>query len=284
VNRVEDREQAVYEWGKLVWDQLFLKRVARAYRFKVLDEGESPMLAPPSVQVMVTDNHATRELVKEYTSPMPELVPVARILDIPLRKQEDSKGNNIRGKCQSAALASAMQYFGTAVNLEDIVAYTYDAEYAASGIWPRVIQAAHEFGFDAYLDRFRDWVAVREALAENKVILCSLTMPEGKIYYAPPYPDLEGHIVALNGITEDGRVVVTDSTRYLTRAGKGFRCQWYMPDFEKVWMRRKGGVGMVICPPPGARQRLVEELPPFPQYARYEMMRDEGTTVTVGSE
>jgi hypothetical protein len=274
VNLVEDRKQAVFDWGKLVWDQLFLKRKAVAFRFKVVSEGEELLHTAPSLQVMVTDNHASQDLVSQYTELIPETVPAARLLDLPLRKQEDSKGNDIRGKCQSAALATAMQYFGTMVNLEDIVPFTYDPEYNASGIWPRVIQAAREFGFDAYIDRFRDWVAVREALAENKVILCSITMPADYLYYAPAYPEMEGHIVALNGITEDGRVVVTDSTRYLTRAGKGFRCQWYMQDFEKVWMFRKGGVGMVICPPPGAQQRLVDELEPFPERARRAVMTE----------
>jgi hypothetical protein len=208
------------------------------FRVKVVGEGETLLNVPPSLLVIVTDNHPSRELVAQFADPAPEMIPVARILDIPLRKQEDSSGNDIRGKCQSAALASAMQYFGKTIDLEQIIPFTYDPEYKASGIWPRVIQAAIEFGFDADTDRFRNWIAVRKAIAENKVILCSITMPADDIYYAPPYPGMEGHLVALNGITEDGRVVVTDSTRRLTRAGKGFRCQWYVPDSQVTFGAR----------------------------------------------
>ncbi len=70
------------------------------------------------------------------------------------------------------------------------------------------------------------------------------------------------HIVALCGVTDDGRVVVTDSA--LGKSGTGYLCQWRMSDFEKVWMETKGGVAMVIRPPPGAKTRLVEKLPGFP--------------------
>ena len=59
------------------------------------------------------------------------------------------------------------------------------------------------------------------------------------------------------------RVVVTDSA--LGKSGRGYLCQWLQSDFEKVWMRTKGGVAMVICPPAGAVVRAVTNLPPFPK-------------------
>jgi hypothetical protein len=98
-------------------------------------------------------------------------------------------------------------------------------------------------------------------VAENKVILCSITMPPGN-YKAPPYPKMGGHIVALNGVTDDGRVVVTDSA--LWKDNRGYCLQWYTEDFEKIWMKNKGGVGLVICPPAQARMKLIQNLPPFP--------------------
>ena len=86
-------------------------------------------------------------------------------------------------------------------------------------------------------------------------------MPRGQ-YKAPPYPQIGGHIVALNGVTDDGRVVVTDSA--LWKTNRGYCLQWFQEDFEEVWMKTKGGVGMVICPPPQAQMKLVKNLPPFP--------------------
>ena len=63
-------------------------------------------------------------------------------------------------------------------------------------------------------------------------------------------------------LLQDGRVVVTDSA--LWKDNRGYRLQWLKEDFEKVWMKTKGGVGMVICPPPQAQVKLMQNLPPFP--------------------
>jgi hypothetical protein len=72
-------------------------------------------------------------------------------------------------------------------------------------------------------------------------------MPKNDQYIAPPYGSIGGHIVALNGVTDDGRVVVTDSTSVVGK--DGYLEQWRREDFEKIWMRNKGGVGMVISTP-----------------------------------
>jgi hypothetical protein len=259
---VDKRKEPVFEWGKVAMDQLLLQRKAKTFQFKIVDEGDSTLSGPPSFSVVATDNSPTRALAQRYTpkrdtSPSPTL-----ILDLPLRRQADSKGTPIPDRCQSAALATAMQYFDKPVGLEDIVPLTFDVEYDFPGIWPRTIGAGIQFGFEAYIDRFRDWDYVKKTVAENKVILCSIKMPPGQ-YKAPPYPQIGGHIVALNGVTDDGRVVVTDSA--LWKTNRGYCCQWFKEDFEKVWMKTKGGVGMVICPPAQATVKVIKNLPPFPR-------------------
>jgi Peptidase_C39 like family len=261
IRQVEKRKEPEFEWGKIAMDQVLLRRKAKSFQFKIVNEGSSPLKQPPSFYVIVTDNTPTPALARHY-APRPEgLAAQTVILDLPLRRQADSKGTPMSDRCQSAALASAMQYFGKPVGLEDIVPLTYDVEYDFPGIWPRTIGAGLQHGFEAYIDRFRNWADVRRTVAQNKVILCSITMPPGD-YKAPPYPKIGGHIVALNGVTEDGRVVVTDSA--LWKDNCGYCLQWYTEDFEKIWMKNKGGVGMVICPPPQAQMKLIHNLPPFP--------------------
>ncbi|HOC55247.1 MAG TPA: C39 family peptidase [Verrucomicrobiota bacterium] len=262
VKPASKRTEPVFEWGKVAMDQLLLKRKTASFQFRVVDEGDSPLSQPPAFSVVVTDNSPTPALAKRYAPRRKAATAPARILDLPLRRQADSQGNAIPDRCQSAALATAMEYFGKPIGLEDIVPLTFDVEYDYPGIWPRTIGAAIQHGFEAYIDRFRDWDSVRKTVAENKVILCSIKMLPGQ-YKAPPYPQMGGHIVALNGVTDDGRVVVTDSA--LWKSGRGYRLQWFQEDFEKVWMQTKGGVGMVICPPAGARPKLVPDLPPFPE-------------------
>jgi len=218
------RTEPVFEWGKVAMDQLLLKRKAASFQFRVVDEGDSALSRPPAFSVVVTDNSPTPALVKRYAPRGKAATAPARILDLPLRRQADSKGNAIPDRCQSAALATAMEYFGKPIGLEDIVPLTFDVEYDYPGIWPRTIGAAIQHGFEAYIDRFRDWDSVRKTVAENKVILCSMKMLPGQ-YKAPPYPQMGGHIVALNGVTDDGRVVVTDSA--LWKSGRGYRLQWF---------------------------------------------------------
>ena len=263
VNLIENRKLPEFDEGRIEYDQLLLNRKANTYQFKIVSEGEKPLSILPSFHIIYTDNSPsskTRETlnVQANPEPHPEIV-----FDLPLNAQKDSNGNRMVGRCQSAALSTALEFFGRKYDLEKIVEWTDDPEYQKNGIWPKTVGAGVQLGFDAYIDRFRDWQHVRETLMKNRVILCSITMPKDGDYIAPPYSSMTGHIVALNGITDDGRVVVTDSA--LIRDQRGYLCQWLKEDFEKIWMINKGGVGMVICPPPGFSPRLVENLPEFPK-------------------
>jgi hypothetical protein len=238
-------------------DFLKLEVKAERFRFRVQAAGTNELASPPALNVVVSAPTTTSVTPAKRIAK----VPPARVLDVPLRRQLNTEGVWIKDRCQSAALASALQYFGRTVPLEDILPHTFDPEYGYPGIWPRVIGAAAEFGVDGYIERFRDWAAVRQALAENKLILCSIRLKAGECQ-SPPYASMGNHIVVLNGISEDGRVVVTDSA--LGKSGTGYLCQWWQSDFAKIWMQTKGGVAMVLCPPAGAVPQVVTNLPAFP--------------------
>lgn len=271
VKIIKERKKPVFKNGYIDMDWLILSKKANKFRFKIESEGQKTLGNLPSMNAVISDNNPSLELYDKYKQSIvidkdaPE-----KILDIPFRKQADSKGNYMPDRCQTAALSSAMQYLGKKIGLEKIAVFTTDEEYNAFGLWPRTIQAGKEFGFSGYIDRFRNWDYVRKTIAENKVILCSITMPKDDVYKAPPYPSMSGHIIVLNGITNDGRVVVTDSALSKGENPAGFRCQWLKEDFEKIWMRNKGGVGMVICPIPDSEMKLVTDLPPFPDRTKKE--------------
>ncbi len=255
---ITNRRRPTFDRGMVDMDWLKLTAKATGFRFKVVSAGTGLLVSPPALTVVVTDNHPAAEGVG---APAESEEPPGRVLDVPLRRQLNSQGQWMKDRCQSAALASTLEYYGKSVRLEEIVQFTNDPEYNYPGLWPRVIGAAREFGCDGYIERFRDWAAVRRALSENKLILCSMRMREGDCQ-SPPYRSMGNHIVVLCGITDDGRVVVADSA--LGKSGRGYLCQWLRSDFETVWMRTKGGVAMVICPPTGAAERRVANLPPFP--------------------
>jgi len=260
---VGHRTNPTFEFGKVAMDQLLLTRKASHYQFKVVSKGKQPLSGPPSLQVIATDNHPSEKLHRQYQPVYGKVAYREKIFDLPLRLQQDSKGKPLPDRCQSAAVACAMEYFGLSLPLEEVIRYTNDPEYDYPGIWPRTIGAAIQFGFEAYIDRFRDWTAVKVALSQNKIILCSITMPRGDSYISPPYPSIGPHIIALNGVTEDGRVIVTDSA--IRDNNGGYLSQWKREDIEKIWMRNKGGVGMVICPPENFKPKPVKNLPPFPR-------------------
>ena len=267
VDLIKNRKKPVFEEGKLLMDQLVLNEKAVKYQFKVEDRGERPLRVLPDLHVIYTDNSPDISLRQRFDRMDIKNSFERKILDLPFRTQMDPRWS---GKCQSASLAIAMEYFGKKVGIKEIIPYTHDPEYDFPGIWPRTLGAAVEFGFDGYIDRFRTWDRVRATISENKVILCSIKMPEGGDYIDPPYPNMGGHIFALNGVTEDGRVIVTDPV--FSEKEKGFRCQWLLQDFEKIW-RQAGNVGLVICPPEGAKMKLVKHLPPFPGHQKNQTMK-----------
>lgn len=255
------RTKPVFDRGEMDMDWLKLKNRAASYQFRVVEASTAPLTILPSLTVITTDNKPSAGQAVHASLSTKQNSVSAPVLDVPLRRQVESSGTVTPNRCQSAALASALEYYGKKVNLEDIVALTYDPEYCYPGIWPRVIGAANQFGFDGSIERFRDWASVREALAANKMILCSIRLSKGECK-SPPYEEMGNHIVVLNGVTDDGRVVVTDS--FLGKSGRGYRCQWLLKDFEKIWMQTKNGVALVINPPKDAPVHAVKDLPPFP--------------------
>ncbi len=260
-----ERSNPKFEHGYVAMDQLLLDKKANRLQFKVVSEGGRKTTVLPDLYVITTDNTPTQELAERFQPVRAMIHHPPRILDLPLRCQTTVSGEPLSGRCQSASMATALEYYGTSVPTEDISELIYDVEYDYPGIWPRTLGAATQLGYEAYIDRFRDWDRVKDTIAKNNVILCSIKMPEGGDYKSPPYPSITGHIVTLNGVTEDGRVIVTDSA--LCKRGDASRCQWLIEDFEKVWMKTKGGVGMVVSAPEGAEMKLfpVDRLPAFPE-------------------
>lgn len=257
-----------FEHGRMLYDHILLDKKYGQYQFRIVDKGEKSLSLLPSMRFVYTEDERTTKTTGSGKSGSGKGVSETIVLDVPFRSQHATSGEHIPDTCQSAALASAMQYFGKEIPLEGITKWTGDPEYDLMGIWPRTIGTGAQFGLAGYIDRFRTWDKVAETLSENKIILASLTMPEEGDYIDPPYPRMSGHIVALCGVTDDGRVIVEDSA--LSKNNKGHRLQWLIPDFEKIWMDQKGGVGMVIYSKDDMPVKKVNNIPDFQSYKETE--------------
>jgi hypothetical protein len=250
-----------FEHGSLELDQLLLRgRRATAWQFRIDSLGLTPLTNLPRLNVLTTDNAPDPATAARHAPPAPACHPPI-YLALPYRAQADSKGNPTPDRCQTAAVATAMQYFGATHALEDLIPWTNDPEYDHPGIWPRTLGAAAQMGFDVRIDRFRDWQSVRAALHQGHVILASIKAAGNGPFVAPPYKTpVGGHIVALIGHTDDGRVLTVDSA---FPEEKGRLTQWLAVDFERIWFTR-GAVGMVVLPPPGFTPPVLTDIPPFP--------------------
>ena len=120
---VTSRTKPRFDRGEVDMDWLKLKERAVSYQFKVVDASSATLTVLPSLTVVTTDNHPTPEVIARHganatTAP-------ARLLDLPFRRQMDSAGNITPNRCQSAALATALEYYGKAIPLEQLVAHTW---------------------------------------------------------------------------------------------------------------------------------------------------------------
>lgn len=265
-----DRSNPSFDRGTIYIDQLITKDKgdgekykATEYQFKVVSTGKKILSKLPDVRVITTNNNPSNELAGNFMRVYPMIELPQKVLDLPLRKQVSSDGERMKDTCQTASMATALEYLGDYRKNEDLFEYIYDEAYDYPGVWPRVTGVAAQLGYTSYVDRFRDWRAVEFAIADNKMILASIKMPVEGDYLSPPYPDIGGHIIVINGLTKDGRVLVTDSA--LGKDGTGYRCQWLIEDLEKIWMKNKGGVALVVEPKTESNLPVIENIEPFPR-------------------
>ncbi|MDX1971937.1 MAG: C39 family peptidase [Candidatus Sumerlaeia bacterium] len=258
-------EEPTFERGTLAIDHLLLKQPAQTLQFRILlEEGHSKLPKGTEMHVEVfTPNEATQQ--QRQNEELAKLSMADQFLDLPLRRQMSSTGEKMDDTCQTASLATALEYYGKIVPNELLFSCINDTVYDYPGVWPRVTETATRYGLRSRVTRFQTWAEVNAALEKGTVILCSIRMPEGGDYIAPPYAKIGGHIIALNGFSSDDRIVVTDSA--LGESGEGYRCQWKRADFEKIWFEQKGGIAMIVEAPEKAVIRRFNELPPFPDRA-----------------
>jgi len=199
--------------GQWRWTNCCLRARPKTFQFKIVDEGNSALRAPPSFSVIVTANSPTRRW-HGVTRPKRDAAPApALILHLPLRPPGRFEGQSHAGPLPVGGAGSGHGLLQQPVGLEEIVPLTYDVEYdyRASGRGPlaaiqfvlRPISIGSATGITS-----EDRAETRSSSARSRC--------PGTIQSSAVFPKSVATSSPLNGVTDDGRVAVTDSALWKT--------------------------------------------------------------------
>lgn len=211
--------------------------------------------ASPSVRLValaLTNSTGDRALANRMPGPgrrtmtpdTPGFSPVS--VATPFRSQVVARGEWIGRICSPASVGMCVARFGAKISVDDLAAMIYDARSNLFGVWHRNVQAAAQQGIRGTIRRYRSFEDVHKDLSRGYVICASIRFAFGEldIKHLPRMYQkrgTEGHIVVVNGIDENGLVIVHDSAS----KDHGKDNSWRQEDLAKAWFD-KGGVAYVF--------------------------------------
>lgn len=133
--------------------------------------------------------------------------------------------------CSPTSVSMILRSYGKYVNPLTFAQDTYDPYWKLFGVWPRVVQNAHQFGLDGAVTRYRTWSEAREVLANG-----------GRIAMSVGSPLYSGHLMMLAGFTSDGRPIVHDPAKL-----NGYAYIFDKLQLSQSWFG-KGGVAYTFYP------------------------------------
>lgn len=136
--------------------------------------------------------------------------------------------------CSPTTVSMILKSYDIQVDPYQFAVDTRDPYYGIFGVWPRVVQHAHEYGLDGAVTRYRTWSETRDVLAAGGRIAMSIGQP----LYA-------GHLVMLAGFTVNGTPIVHDPAR-----SNGYSYIYNKTSISQAWFN-KGGVAYTFYPVDG---------------------------------
>ncbi|MBX9735905.1 MAG: C39 family peptidase, partial [Phycisphaerales bacterium] len=112
------------------------------------------------------------------------------------------------------------------------------------GNWPRNVQAAFELGARGFVTRYSSWSQVEQTLARGIPIVVSIRVKPGELRGAP-YPKTDGHLIVIEGLDENGDVLVLDPASPDEKTGT---LTYLRADMTKVWFGGSDGTSYVLIP------------------------------------
>ncbi|HEX8912336.1 MAG TPA: C39 family peptidase [Humisphaera sp.] len=242
-----------FDGGRVDVDELELEKPADAYQARVtlvsygFDRDAVP--AVRRLSVSYTGVMTDPQVLKLAQRPKPHLPSKsgdwARDLSVPFRGQGELKNPKVlRGLiCSPTSVAMVMAYHGVDRATVETAMSIYDPTHEMFGNWGRAVACAGAAGLDAWVDRFRDWDAVKAEVARGNPVVASIKFDRGEVK-GFLYERTRGHLLVVRGFKPNGDVIVNDPAR----REKGNGVVILPGEFAKAWFDN-GGVGYVIRKP-----------------------------------
>lgn len=221
-----------YDGGKIDYDNAKLYSYQNAWQFKVILTRTSVSIPSPTINKLsffVSDSRTTSSVnITNIVNDNPQqiFIPTSFVYQYGV---DPVIGGDI---CSPTSVSMILKSYNITVNPYQFALSTKDPYFNMFGIWPRVVQNAHQYGLDGEVDRYRTWSETRQVLENGGRIAMSLGYPL--------YPS--GHLVMLAGFTSDGRVIVHDPAK-----SNGYQYIHDKTQLSQSWFN-KGGVAYTFYP------------------------------------
>ncbi|MEN8137250.1 MAG: C39 family peptidase [Bacteroidota bacterium] len=211
--------------GNIAIDYVKLNEYISEFQFKVVFKRNSTNYAPPSIEQLsffvsdskTTDNLSLTDIYND--NPDEIFIPTDHIYQYDV---DDEIGADI---CSPSTTSMILKSYDINVDPYEFALRTKDKYWDLFGVWPRVVQHAHEYGLEGTVNRYRTWSEAYEALKSGKRIAMSIGQP---LY--------SGHLVMLAGFDKNGNPIVHDPAK-----SDGYSKVYSKYDISKAWFN-KGGI------------------------------------------
>jgi len=227
------------EYGSTDWgggtvdvDYVKLYRYHRIYQFRIVLGRILPGLQSPSVSrlsLFISDSRTTDQTdLTALVDDRPEeiRIPTEHFYQYDL---DDGIGGDI---CSPTTVSMILRSYDITVDPVAFARANRDPIWGLFGVWPRVVQHAHEYGLDGAVTRYRSWSQARQVLENGGRIGMSIGPP----LYA-------GHLVMLAGFDASGDPLVHDPAR-----ASGYYYKHPKYDLSRSWFE-KGGIAYTFYLP-----------------------------------
>ena len=123
----------------------------------------------------------------------------------------------------------------------------YDRAYEGAGNWAFNTAYAGNRGLRAYVTRLRDLTEAERFVAAGIPLVVSVSFSADELDGAGY--GTKGHLLTVVGFTEAGDVISNDPNSGLLASNDAVRTVYRRDQFERVWVRRNGGLTYVMHPP-----------------------------------